>query len=112
MGPVWVDWSAEPPSSSEVRGATDWQTGHGADALAVFYMVVTETEVTEVFQKCKKASDPAVGGLCLRLRRCSPRGVRSPSSREIATRLYYAIGSSIRQEGALFAEDCPYQLIY
>jgi hypothetical protein len=34
-----------------VRGATDWQTGHRADALAVFFMVVTETEVTEVLQK-------------------------------------------------------------
>jgi hypothetical protein len=108
MGPVWVYWSAGPPSSSEVRGATDWQTGHGADALAVFYMVVTETEMTEVLRKEKSPRPLRVGGDCLRLRRCSPRGVRSPSSREIATRLYYAIGSSIRQEGALFAKDCPY----
>ena len=46
MAPVGIDWSAGPPSSSDVRGATDWQTGHGADSLAVFYMVVTETEVT------------------------------------------------------------------
>ena len=46
MAPVGIDWLAGPPSSSGVRGATDWQTGHGADSLAVFYMVVTETEVT------------------------------------------------------------------
>jgi hypothetical protein len=50
---IGVDRSAVPPSSSEVRGATDWQTGHRADSLAVFYMVVTETEVTEVLQKEK-----------------------------------------------------------
>ncbi len=49
MAPVGVDWSAGPPSSSGVRGATDGQTGHGADSLAVFYMVVTETEVTVIF---------------------------------------------------------------
>ena len=48
MAPVGIDWSAGPPSSSDVRGATDWQTGHRADTLAVFYMVVTETEVTDV----------------------------------------------------------------
>lgn len=54
MAPVGVDWSAEPPSSSEVRGATDWQTGQGADSLAVFFMVVTETEVT----RQQKAPDP------------------------------------------------------
>jgi hypothetical protein len=54
MAPVDdVDRSAGPPSSSEVRGATDWQTGRGADALAVFYMVVTETEVTVVLRKEK-----------------------------------------------------------
>ena len=46
MAPTCVGRSAGPPSSSEVRGATDWQTGHRADSLAVFFMVVTETEVT------------------------------------------------------------------
>ena len=48
MAPVdGVDRSAGPPSSSEVRGATDWQTGRGAESLAVFCMVATETEVTD-----------------------------------------------------------------
>jgi carbohydrate-binding DOMON domain-containing protein len=51
---IGVDRSAGPPSSSGVRGATDWQTGRGADALAVFYMVVTETEVTDGPSKTKK----------------------------------------------------------
>ena len=49
-----IDRSAGPPSSSEVRGATDWQTGHRADSLAVFCMVVTETEVTDGLAKLKK----------------------------------------------------------
>jgi hypothetical protein len=48
MAPVEnVYRSAGPPSSSGVRGATDWQTGRGADTLAVFCMVVTETEMTD-----------------------------------------------------------------
>ncbi len=49
MAPAPTGRSAGPPSSSKVRGATDWQTGHGADSLAVFYMVVTETEVTDSY---------------------------------------------------------------
>jgi len=89
MAPVGVDWSAGPPSSSEVRGATDWQTGQGADSLAVFYMVVTETEVTGQTQN---APDLGVGGVGLRLRRRAPRGVRGPSSREI-TALFVSTAS-------------------
>ena len=93
MAPVDVDWSAGPPSSSEVRGATDWQTGHGADSLAVFYMVVTETEVTGQ----QKAPDPGVGGVGLRLRREAPRGVRGPSSREITAQQKYTTLFDFRQ---------------
>ena len=48
MAPPDVGRSAGPPSSSEVRGATEWQTGQRADSLAVFCIVVTETEVTGV----------------------------------------------------------------
>ena len=48
MAPPDVGRSAGPPSSSEVRGATEWQTGQRAESLTVFCIVVTETEVTGV----------------------------------------------------------------